>query len=107
MGIAPGGVVGRLLRIADGLRSGAAALEMDRELGGDLPGPGAIPRLQPPANAPVELPPPRRPYLFIQDLLVQGMLKTVAAPARAIRTHRQLRIVEEVMMRRRSYQCRL
>jgi hypothetical protein len=100
MGIAPGGVFGRLLRIADGRRSGAAALEMDRELGRDLPGPGAIPRLQPHANAPVELHPPRRPYLVIQDLLIQGMLKAVAAPAGAIRPHPQPRIVDEVLLRR-------
>ena len=107
MGIAPGGGVGRLLRIADRLRGGAAALEMDRELGGDLPGPRAIPRLQPHANASVQLPPPRRPDLVIQDLLVQGMLKAVAAPARAIRPHRQPRIVEEVLLRRQSLTHRL
>ena len=83
MGIAPGSVVGRLLRIADGLRGGTPALEMDRELGRNLPGPGAIPHLQPHANAPVELLPPRRPYLVIQDLLVQGMLKAVAPTAGA------------------------
>ena len=107
MGIPPGGVFCRLLRIVDSLRGGAAALEMDRELGGDLPGPGAIPRLQPHANAPVQLPPPRRPDLVIQDLLVQGMLKAVAAPAGAIRPHRQPRVVEEVLLRRQPFTHRL
>ena len=46
MGIAPGGIVPRLLPIVDGPRDLAPALEVDGELGRDLPRLGAIARLQ-------------------------------------------------------------
>ena len=61
MGIAPRGIVGHLLEIAHGPLALAPALKVHRELGGNLPGSGAIPRLQPHADALVELPPPRGP----------------------------------------------
>src|SRR5262245_30663577 len=61
MGIAPSGIVGRLLEILHGALALTPALEVEGELGRDFSRPGAIPRLQPPANAPVQLPPPRCP----------------------------------------------
>ena len=73
MGIAPGSISRRLLPGVDGLFRLAPALEVDGELGRDLPRPGAIARRQPRANAPVQVQPPRCPQPFVQHLLVQHM----------------------------------
>src|SRR5215467_3169234 len=85
MSIAPGGIVCRLLEIAYGTLDLAPALEMDGELSGNFPRLGTIAGFQTDPNVPMQLHPPGGPYLLVQDLLVQGMLKTVVAPACAIR----------------------
>jgi hypothetical protein len=58
---------------------------MDHELGGDVPGLGAITGLQAAPNTSMQLHPPRGPYLLVQHLLVQDMLKAVAAPYPGVR----------------------
>ena len=68
MGIAPGGIVCRLLEIAHGTLDLATALEVDGELGGDFPRLGAIAGLQTAPNAPMQLHPPRAPELLVQHL---------------------------------------
>ena len=100
IGIAPGGSVSRLLEIVHGSLHLAAALEVERELGGDLARLGAIAFLQPCPNAPVELDAPHRAQALIQHLAVERMLKAVAPTAGAIRPHRPPGIVEEVTLRR-------
>jgi hypothetical protein len=84
MGIPPGGIVCRPLKIAYGTLDLAPALEVENKLGGDFSGLGAIAVLKADSNTPMYLHPPRGPYLLVQDLLVQDMLKAVAAPACAI-----------------------
>ena len=59
--MAPPGMSPCLLPIVHGPLDLAPTLEVDGELGRDLPRPRAIPRLQPRANALVQLHPPRRP----------------------------------------------
>src|SRR5262245_35668833 len=107
MGIASGGIVCRLLEIAHSTLDLAPALEVDDELGGDFPGPGTIAGLQTAPNASMQLHPPRGPYLLVQDLLVQDMLKAVAAPTGAIRPDGYAGVVEKVVLHRQRFTLRL
>src|SRR5215468_1247337 len=75
MGIASGGIVCRLLEIAHGPLDLAPVLEVQGELGRDVPCPDAIAGLQTDSNVPMALPAPRGAYLLVQGLLVQRMLK--------------------------------
>ena len=100
-------VITELLREAMAVRCGAESVEdTEQSLGGEDFSwylehvPGAMARLQPKPNVPMALHAPRGPYLLVQDLLVQGMLKAVAPPAGAIRPHGQARVVEKVLLRR-------
>src|SRR5262244_2615951 len=99
MGIAPGGIVCRLLEIVHGPLDLAPTLEVDGELGRDVPRPGAIARLQTAPNVPMQLHPPCGPYLLVQGLLVQRMLKVVAAPAGAIRPDCYAGVIDKVVLR--------
>jgi hypothetical protein len=101
--MAPPGILPRLLPIVHGPLDRAGPLEVDGEQGRNLPHPRGISHLQSRANVLVQLHPPRRPYLLIQDLLVQGMLKAVAAPAGAIRPDRPPGVVEEVPLCRQGF----
>src|SRR5262245_16118671 len=53
------------------------------------------------------LPTPRGAYLRVQGLLVQGMLKAVAAPTCAIRPDHDAGIVDKVVLRRQRVTPRL
>ena len=103
MGIAPGGIVPHLLPIVDGPRDLAAALEVDGQLGRDLPCLCAIAHLQAQANAPVQVPAPRRPQPLVQHLPVQRMRKSVAPTAGPIRPLPQADVVEELVLRRQPF----
>src|SRR5215510_15049214 len=80
-----GRIITDLLPILDSTPDLTAALEVDSQPDGDLPGLCTIPCLQPFTNAPVELHPPRRPDLLIQHLPVERMGKLIAPTAGAIR----------------------
>jgi hypothetical protein len=65
MGIAPDGIVCHLLEIMHGPERLASALEVDGELGGDFPRPGAIARLQTDPTIPMALLAPRGAYPLV------------------------------------------
>ena len=83
-GVALDGIVGRLLERVDGPLDLPPALEVQGQLGRDVPRPGAIPVRQAGPHLTVQLGPPRRPQGRIQYLLVEGMVKAVPAPPRPI-----------------------
>src|SRR5262245_11668873 len=68
-------IITGLLPILDGPPDLTAALEMESQPGSDLPRLCTIPCLQAHTNTPVELHPPRRPYLLVQYLPVERMRK--------------------------------
>jgi hypothetical protein len=101
------GIVPRLLPIVHSALSLIPALEVDGQLRRDLPRPGAITRLQPGANAPVELHAPRGAQLLVQDLLVQGMLKPISPPAGRIRPGGQPGVVLEATVEKHYFPGRI
>ena len=103
MGIAPGGIVPHLLPIRDGPLHLAPALEVDGQLGCDFPGARAIARLQPCPNAPVELRTAPGSDLFVEDLLVQDMLKPIAPAPHPIRPRCQPGVLDHVVLRRQRF----
>ena len=100
MGMAPSGLVPHLLPIRDGPRHLAPALEVEGQLGCEVPGAGASARLQPGPNAPVELRPAPAADLLVEDLLVQHMLKPIAPPPHPLRPRDQPGVLDEVLLRR-------
>ena len=100
MGMPPCGVFPHLLPIVHRPRGLPAALEVRGQLDGHLPRPGAIAGLQPRANAPVQLPPPRTSQVLVEHLGVEGMLKAVPPAAAPIRPARHPGVIEEAMLHR-------
>src|SRR5215510_3268339 len=96
-------IITGLLPILDGPPDLTAALEVESQPGGDLPRLCTIPCLQAHANAPVELHPPRRPYLLVQHLPVERMRKLIAPTAGAIRPLAQADVVKEMPLRRQLF----
>src|SRR4029450_7792050 len=107
MGIAPDGIGCHLLEIMHGPERLAPALEVDGELGREFPRPGATARLRADSTIPMALPAPRGAYLLVQGLLVQRMLKAVAAPTGAIRPDHDAGVLDQLVLRRQRVTPRL
>ena len=101
--MASGSIVPRLLPAVHCMLGLAAALEVQGQLGSDLPGSGAIARLQALGNAPVQLLSSRSPQLLVQHLLVERMLKSIAPATGSIRPYCQPGVVDEVVLRRQGF----